>query len=417
MTVKYKTDYRISNIIQWDQRYSPPEVFQTGKMLCNGQWQSIDEIDKKVISDNLGRPLKLTAVTMRKLRIDTPGYKEFVIGSQRYFGNPMSCDYMVYSPLLKNSVANFPFPKNANLVNNTKIRAYAKLDRAEVGGGENAATIRETIRMLKAPLSSVAKLGREMFESAKRKTNSTRDVVKYYQNLGSAVSDQWLQYRYGIMPLVYDAQGLVNILDNKLWRWQNQMKTVRATSYIKNTCRSSANSSFGYAGTAKMEGDNIQVDKCTVIIYYCDKLFMADAIALEELGLSPVQWPSLAYELCPFSFVADWGVNIGGWLKAVQPHPTTEIKSVQVSYKKTWDCIATTRFGNWTTTKTYNVPWKLHKIELERIFDPTAPSFPGWTSGALSLKRKIDSLALTWSMWPKLFGLFGSQKNKKLDNF
>lgn len=410
MAIRKKSDVRLSRLTQYDTRYAVPRIYITANMPCQGKTSVINEINSRTFSDNLGRPLKITDVTIEKTRIKTPGYKDFWIGSQHYMGDPIGQVYLAQLPLLIQDFTSLMFPENSNLINNTKIRALAKLDRTEVGGGENAASIRETLRMLKAPLSSVAKLGREMLEQSKRKTQSTRDSVKYYQRLGSAVSDQWLQYRYGIMPLIYDAQGLVNIADESLWRWQNQIKTVRATSYLKQTGKKTDVSYPGYVTTAKTEGIANQVDKVTVIVYYCDKLFMKDAIALEQVGLSPLQWPSLAYELTPFSFVADWGINIGGWLKAIQPHPTMDVKGLTVSYKRTDDRILNTVLSNWSSVATVNFPWTYHRESIRRYLDPTAPTFPGLTSGALSLKRKIDGIALAWSNWPKLFSLFKTKK-------
>jgi hypothetical protein len=338
------------------------------------------------------------------------------LGSQLLQGCPENTLYDAFATLAGNN-SGIEEPNYQPAVNAATIRAYAKLNRMEVGGGENAGTIRETLRMLKAPLSSVVKLGDEMVEQAKKRTQSTRDTGKYYRKLLNAVSDQWLQYRYGIMPLVYDARGLIKIADNRLWEWERKIHSVRATErHLGEAVVRNVTGTYGYASTLSASGTNQHKHKVTVIIYYVDKLHMKDAIALEELGLSPTQWPSLAYELMPLSFVADWAVNVGDWLKAIAPHPTIRILDTQMSYKKTAERHMISTLCNFSTEDFAKNGYSVKTVELIRTFNPPLPTSPGFTGRALSWKRQVDALTLSWNFLPGIINMFRTQKPVRRPN-
>lgn len=413
MATRTKSNRVYTPVYQYSHSYNPVKVYTSG-MNAAGYLQSINQTGSQIVTDNLGRQRKLTAVVIRKVEVKQKLQKsEIRFGTQGIAGYCMGNHEDSWYTLYGNITGVAQWPHIQSLRNQAAVRAFSKLDRAEVGGGENAATIRETIRMLKAPLASVVRLGHEMVHQSRKRVQSTRDTVRYYRKLGDALADQWLQYRYGIMPLVYDAQGLIQILDSKLWEWENRLKTVRATACFEESKARVTTGSFGYLGRSTASGIETCRHKCTVIVYYVDKLHMKDAITLEQLGLSPTQWPSLAWELLPFSFIADWGFNVGDWLKAVSPHPTLTVKSSSTSYKREVVRSMEKASVYWAGAPSYvaTVPGYLHKVtELERTFGASLPVSPGLTTGGYSFKRKIDSLALTWSMWPSVIGLFKSDK-------
>jgi hypothetical protein len=55
---------------------------------------------------------------------------------------------------------------------------------------------------------------------------------------------------------------------------------------------------------------------------------MADAAVLASWGLSPTQVASIIYEATPFSFMLDWAVNLGTWIRAVEPKPHVEVVDI-----------------------------------------------------------------------------------------
>lgn len=388
------------------------QVFLQGGVNMFGQRQLINETSTIYFTDNQGKVHKLTAVLFRKVRLKT-GLVDGSISQQRFTGAAINTDWQAYSPMEVGYSYAGTYPKLTALSNASIIKAYAKLDRMEVAGGENLATLKDTIRLVRNPLSSVAKLGREMINSAKRKTNHTRDVVKYYKNLADAVSNQWLQYRYGIMPLVYDCAGAAAIMENELWMWENRLKTVRAVTRFKDRVAMKTTGSCGYYSTVNCDGVESVDHKVVTTIYFVDKLHMKAARNLEEWGLSPTQLPALAYELIPFSFVADWAFNVGDWLKAIAPKPTIEIKASILSYKRSIRRnmnVVLTSFQPGSLKSYYS--FKVD--EMDRTLNPKVPSSPGLTSQGLSIKRQIDSLALGWSLWPsKTIGAMLSSNKKK----
>lgn len=415
MAIRIKSNTRAIILEQWDCRngIENARLFIQGGSACFGTVQAINQTGVIYFTDNLGKTHKLTAVMIRRKSCKA-GTVHGWISNQLFKGCPVNTDYYLYSIMEPSYSPVAEYPKLTKLSNACIIKAFAKLDRMEVGGGEDLVTMKDTVRLLRNPLSSVAKLGAEMVNSAQRKVHRTRDTVKYYKALSDAISNQWLQYRYGIMPLVYDCRGAMTILEQNLWKWENKLKTVRAVTRYNDSVAHSTTASAGYASSVKCEGTSKISHKCSVCVYYVDKLHMKDARSLEEWGLSPTQLPALAYELIPFSFVADWAFNVGDWLKAIAPHPTIEVKASTLSYKRSIRknmFVTLTSFQPGSLKSTYSY----FADEIERSLNPQIPSHPGMTSQGLSIKRQIDSLALGWSLWPskKIGTMLASLKTKK----
>lgn len=109
------------------------------------------------------------------------------------------------------------------------------------------------------------------------------------------VAGLWMQYRYGIQPIVYSVNDALNYLD---------MKTSR---YV--TVRNGINHSYTCTvGAVKLKAS--VRERCWA------KAHLDTALKLTHLQLNALK---TGYELIPLSFVLDWALNVGDILSALMP--------------------------------------------------------------------------------------------------
>jgi hypothetical protein len=147
-----------------------------------------------------------------------------------------------------------------------------------------------------------------------------------------------------------------------------------------------------------------QKSVCT--IWYVDKTYSTTASTLRRLGLAPEQIPSIAWELIPFSFVVDWFVDIGSWIKACQPKPGCDVLS---SSRTT--VLTNEYFLEYLTPSIYQgscqvlstEPETAYSRQLSRYANPKLTAKPPVNPAMFSIKRRIDALSLIWQNLPKVF--------------
>lgn len=144
-----------------------------------------------------------------------------------------------------------------------------------------------------------------MYEAFRRKR------IKYPDpSIASDASSRWLQYRYGIIPLLGDVEALHDIfyvdalepIGTSLMSTRYRIKTdarVGGTPDLRG--------SMSVSGTSKIVAE--------VKLYY--KTSSINELKIKRLGLSLRDMPSTIWELIPFSFVIDWFVNFGDYFSAL----------------------------------------------------------------------------------------------------
>lgn len=160
-----------------------------------------------------------------------------------------------------------------------------------------AGEFRETLRLLRNPMSQL------------------RDLVSTARRRGAlvAASGEYLKYRYGILPLVSDIHSISKALTSS-----DVVKPVRLTA------RGAASDSDSSAGSPYSVSDSLYSGTivCTSSLEISVRagiLYEHSADWRNDFGFSPSDVPSAAWELLPYSFIADWFVNFGDWIRAVTP--------------------------------------------------------------------------------------------------
>lgn len=127
---------------------------------------------------------------------------------------------------------------------------------------------------------------------------------RYFKALPEKLSSHWLELQYGWKPLLEDAAGAAQMLAHNLnVPFQSTYRVVsrkEATSV-----RVSQVGTFGPSRTASAQ--SVRVHSRSIIARVSE-----DLSSVAKLGLLDPEL--VAWELLPFSFVADWFIPIGDWM-------------------------------------------------------------------------------------------------------
>lgn len=113
------------------------------------------------------------------------------------------------------------------------------------------------------------------------------------------LANAWLEFRYAVMPLAYDAQDMLNYLYDSALR----MPIFRASSGAREGWRRVTRPDQGVPFTV------VSDIQCRTTCYYSARV---QPDALKRLGL--INLPSVLWELTPLSFVADMVLPVGDFI-------------------------------------------------------------------------------------------------------
>ena len=203
----------------------------------------------------------------------------------------------------------------------------------------------KTAKLLYSPLQQlVRKTGayqkRYRRELAKHKKTGRRmpgEKPSRKGNLEKRLADLELSYTYGVTPLVYDIQGILQLMEKKVKDRSAQLRVFRASSKSEANTRSAITSSVD---AFRFTGEHIinTGTKVSACVFY----------RIEDLGLpthggTMYDVPSYLWERSPYSFIVDWMFKVGQYLRSIQVKP---------GFFKLGSCVTTTSWE--TKTRIYN---------------------------------------------------------------
>lgn len=150
----------------------------------------------------------------------------------------------------------------------------------------------------------------------------------------SDISSVWLAYRYGLMPLIYEADGYIKAL-NKLASTEVRATARGKYSTTRTMDRVSPRVTFPQQGDSVDNHDHCEyIITCRAGVLYVPRL---ETLAT-KYGLEWHRIPSTLWELTWLSFVADWFLNMSEVLNALTAEMRAqEIKAAWVTTTVEWD--------------------------------------------------------------------------------
>lgn len=129
-----------------------------------------------------------------------------------------------------------------------------------------------------------------------------------YWSVDDAVGDLYLTYRYGITPVLHSLDDAIDAFGKALWVPDVHLPVKEGA---KVECAADV-ISFTRDGT--VQADVVTSRSCLGFLTYRGSLSFRDSIMERIRGSIPIRAARTAWELVPWSFVADWFISIGDWL-------------------------------------------------------------------------------------------------------
>lgn len=232
-------------------------------------------------------------------------------------------------------------------------QAFARANRPDVQGLVFLGELKKVLFMLRHPLSAIEELHAAMRRRIRnREIRELWDARRYYDafvldsslegmvhrrkgythkrtitpgRLGMdqavAYSSLWLQWRYGVLPLIMDMQGTLKALSRL---HTSVRQTYRGKE--RSSDRSVVTSSQGYNSWWLYTITKVHEEELNT---RAGVLLQLDADLMDRFGMKLYDVPSSVYELIPYSFVVDWFLNLGDVIAALTPR-------ADVSNKVAW---------------------------------------------------------------------------------
>lgn len=225
-------------------------------------------------------------------------------------------------------------------------------------------------------------LGR-VTEFGTRAANFARRVQS--KDRAKAFAEKWLEYRYGWMPAIYDVGDALNAIQNDRVGWVRGRGTQ--------TVNVSDSASWNVVEAAYQTATFSETITGTHVVRGWAAADMGNS-PFTDFGFDPLV---TAWEIVPYSFVADWFIQVGTWINAVSPFQPgkvlgscASIKSEitrEISVNRSWHRDGTT--NHWGAGSGGS-----RRVEMTRyIRFPHDTSLPGWNP-RITPERIIDGIAL-----------------------
>lgn len=302
-------------------------------------------------------------------------------------------------------VGSLPPPDPGNAPEIALQQALGAVGQECVGLGENLGELRETLDMLRNPFKNL----RDFLVSANYRKLGQLNKLIHYRNSGrwsgtkkgdaiaaaNAAASSWLELRYGLMPLIYTAQDVIDLVNKKALPFdENQILTAKGKYRRKDD--ESIPKTWAYY---RIEyNGNIRVTSsytCYANVHYN----LSGALHISQvLGLSPSYLPQLMWELTRLSFVVDWIVTIGPWIESLRMTPQANLLGntvgTKVTRKVSGSARATCTYSGQTKSTSVDKLGHYEYESYDRTVNQDPPLIPLLKLDALSYNRTLDALAL-----------------------
>lgn len=288
------------------------------------------------------------------------GYNYNVIGDSQFYNAYRFPDVGL------NTMHNNPYVPN-DARNEAVVKALNDLADGKANVGENLGTMGQTLRMLKNPITSLAKGLYSVYNNRSLRP-FIRESLSSLRKKGvsSAAAEKYLEYVYGWKPLLQDIHGIIEVAKEK----GEMPLLLHGTATAK---REFGYKPFEYSDGASMKtaivGGNAKA-KIRCSLYARIDPDWNGLRTLNQLGLAnPL---ALAWELASFSFVVDWVVPIGPVLNALSAPSGLIFVNGSISNRLS----VTSQYENWRMRSDVNISKANGKFRYEGYSRSEITSWP-----------------------------------------
>jgi len=257
---------------------------------------------------------------------------------------------------------------------------------------QDIAEWRQTASMLGTP----TKMGSRLLNSFSKGSGRASKLLRLGTSGAEVANDLWLQWRFGVRPLVSTLDGVVKALGrlDARRRWTARGKYVLRDTRLQSGSTNAWNVGWNWSTTC--------TDVCTI---RAGILLEEHTTLANNLGVDASGMLSLPWELVPFSFVADWFTNVGKFIEGLAPFllKTPLASWWTVSKERTSRYQVGSSWNNspstYTLTRSPSGVFTGNTLEKQRFLALPGPSItfrPQSISNVLHDLRAIDSAALVF---------------------
>lgn len=153
-----------------------------------------------------------------------------------------------------------------------------------------------------------------------------RELLRHPSRVFKKLGEEWMTYRYGIMPILYSCRDIMKTLDRG-----SSVETRNSEVVVPRDLNVSLPGPDSTYRRTRAEGD--------IVIRGCifQHFSSQEMSRLSGLGINPFV---TAWELIPYSFVVDWFINAGDYIAA---------KTTNTWAQKKWACLSRrSKYTTWT---------------------------------------------------------------------
>ena len=197
--------------------------------------------------------------------------------------------------------------RNASLVDVASNKALAKIQATDMSLPVFAAELHQTVALVGSVSSVILNRLRPIRDFLYNFSKNRYTAAE----LARIVSDLWLSWRYGVLPLVYDLEGVVKALTAP-------DDAPRLTARGAETVQDSVLTSLMLPGNSAYAAITLSAE--TTMSYRVRASYLYEPLISglsARLGLHPSEIPTIIVELTKLSFVADWFVNLSDTIRAM----------------------------------------------------------------------------------------------------
>lgn len=258
-----------------------------------------------------------------------------------------------------------PLYDYSDLNTEAATKALSRIRVPEVNGLVSLGELRETLSYIRNPFAGAVRVLDAVTPSARRKASvdSLRTAIANARSDGrrkryesalvrlkllqakrglTAAADAHLSVIFGAMPLVDDVKGLLEVLrDGGIEHHFSPITARGSASSFATTTKTVMTGGWvpwtlSYTRTVSSRAYSVYVER------------QGFTAMKARLGLDPSLIPLAVWQLTPYSFIADWGLNVSNYLSSLRPKTGVDVKAegLVVTIVDAW--IATSSSASWS---------------------------------------------------------------------